>query len=230
MANTESEPTSPKLEDETVHHLPKLRADDLPTPEGGSRWCGSPVRTGKGAKTWHDMAWKRESKPVVSWGWWWELGGLVLCLISMALLLAMLGRIDQLAFEKWDLPIQPNSLISVFTTVMKTSLMVPVVTCISQLKWRHYLRGSHPLNHLELYEEASRGPWGSLVMLWLLKCKPVLASLLAIVTVASLAFEPTAQQILEIHSRRAPLTNVTAEIGVAREYDSRSFNTSSTSC
>jgi hypothetical protein len=162
-------------------------------------------------------------KPVIRWGWWWEIGALVLCLLSLALLLLLLASLHMSPFENWTLPILPNTLIGIFTTLLKTTMMVPIATCLSQLKWSHYFNHAQPLNHLQLYEEASRGPWGSAMILFFLRGKPVVASLFAFVTITALAIDPFAQQILETQSRRVELRNVTAEIGIARDYEPRSF-------
>ena len=140
----------------------------------------------------------------------------------MALLLWIIASLNNKAVETWKLPITPNSLIAVFTTVGKSAMVVPITSCISQLKWYHY-RTPRELNHLQLFDDASRGPWGSVVLLWNFKTKAFLAWGFAIVTIAALGIEASAQQILDTSVRIVPLANTTAEIGIAESYDTKSF-------
>ncbi|KAM0817860.1 hypothetical protein AB5N19_03667 [Seiridium cardinale] len=159
-----------------------------------------------------------------SW-WWWELGSALLSLICISLVIAILVSAGNTPLESWPLAIQPNSLISVLTTIGKSAMVVVITSCISQLKWRYFQTQSHPLSHLQNFDEASRGPWGSLVFLGGAKTRSaVVATALALVTIFSLGFEPSSQQILEFPSRTARIENVTAYVGQALSYQSSAFN------
>ncbi|OIW26634.1 hypothetical protein CONLIGDRAFT_482321 [Coniochaeta ligniaria NRRL 30616] len=161
-------------------------------------------------------------KPVPSW-WWWEITAAALSIVCMSLILVLLMKISNISLSDWPLPIQPNSLIAVLTTVGKASLLVPVAACISQLKWRHFQQRQDHLQTMQLFDDASRGPWGSAVMLLSVRTRAVLAWAFAFVTVAALGIDPTAQQILEFPSRTVELKNVTARIGVATDYSSKGY-------
>jgi len=100
-----------------------------------------------------------------SWWWWWEIGGALLSAICMCLIIVILAVMNERALDRWTLPIQPNSLIAVFTTIGKTGLLLAVTECISQLKWLHF-EHPHNLAHVQLFDDASRGPWGAMVFLW----------------------------------------------------------------
>ncbi|KAK6073796.1 hypothetical protein SCUP515_06718 [Seiridium cupressi] len=161
---------------------------------------------------------------ISSW-WWWEFGSALLSLICVSLVIAILVLAGNTPLESWPLAIQPNSLISVLTTIGKSAMIVVITSCISQLKWRYFQTQSHPLSHLQSFDEASRGPWGSLVFLGGAKTRSaVVASALALVTIFSLGFEPSSQQILEFPSRTARIENVTAYVGQALSYQSSAFN------
>ncbi|KAI8626221.1 hypothetical protein F5Y19DRAFT_466598 [Xylariaceae sp. FL1651] len=157
-----------------------------------------------------------------SW-WWWEIASLVLCTISMGLVILLLVKINGLALQDWTFFLQPNSLLSVLTTVGKASMLVSVASCISQLKWDHFNTRERHLYHLELFDRASRGPWGSLMLLYGLRTPAITAVALALVTVVAFGIEPSAQQIIQTLSREVPLNNVTANIGRADSYQSKGF-------
>jgi len=159
----------------------------------------------------------------VTWWWWWEIGASAISIVSMVLLLALLFSIDRTRVDSWGLKIRPNSLISLSTTAARTAMMVSVTSCISQLKWRHYLRGPDRLHYLQIFDDASRGPWGALVALLTLRTKTPAIMALAAVTLVSLAVEPMAQQILDISEDRIPLGNDTAKVAVADSYISASL-------
>lgn len=65
---------------------------------------------------------------------------------------------------------------------------------------------------MEVFDEASRGPWGSLKFLWETKGTATLPSLGAFVTILLLAFEPFAQQVVSFESRFAILHNSTGYV------------------
>lgn len=165
----------------------------------------------------------RKTKAKISWWWWWEIGGSLLSIICVGLVLVVLFEANDRALAAWPLWIQPNSLIAVFTTVGKSAMMVPIASCISQLKWRHFELRANRLSHLQLLDEASRGPWGSLMLLSDVRIKAYTARALAIVSLVSLGFDPSAQQILEFPTRETRLTNASASIGVASSYASKAF-------
>lgn len=165
----------------------------------------------------------KKPKAKISWWWWWEIGGALLSIICVGLVLVVLFEANGLALAAWPLWIQPNSLIAVFTTVGKSAMMVPIASCISQLKWRHFELRENRLSDLQLLDEASRGPWGSLMLLYNVHTRAYTAWALAIISLVSLGFDPSTQQILEFPTREITLTNVSASIGIASSYDSKAF-------
>lgn len=162
-------------------------------------------------------------KAKISWWWWWEIGGALLSIICVGLVLVVLFEASDIALAAWPLWIQPNSLIAVFTTVGKSAMMVRIASCISQLKWRHFELRANRLSHLQVLDEASRGPWGSLMLLFDFRMSARIAQALAVISLLSLGFDPSAQQILDFPSREIRLTNTSASIGVANSYTSKAF-------
>ena len=95
---------------------------------------------------------------------------------------------------------------------------MPVSECISQLKWLHFDR-SNPLSDFQTFDDASRGPWGAFRFVWLKKGTPLFASIGCLITVRSIAFEPTAQQVLDFPTRTVQAIGETAIIGVASQFE-----------
>ncbi|KAF2143123.1 uncharacterized protein K452DRAFT_166926 [Aplosporella prunicola CBS 121167] len=148
-------------------------------------------------------------------GWWWETASISLSAVCVGLIVVILGIIDGKALADWKLLIKPNSVIAILSTVARSSLLVPIAECISQLKWTHFSSSARSLSHLQIFDDASRGPWGSLTFLWKVRPTAVIATAGALVTIITLAFEPTAQQIIEYPSRNAPLANATSSVAIA---------------
>ncbi|KAK0729593.1 hypothetical protein B0H67DRAFT_559169, partial [Lasiosphaeris hirsuta] len=155
--------------------------------------------------------------------WWWEISGALISTLCMGLILIILAKADGIALEAWRLPIQPNSLISVFTTIGKSALMVPIAGCLSQLAWQHFASEPRSLDHIRVFDDASRGPWGAVELLLVIGKKGYLARLLAIATVLALGIEPFAQQILEFGTRHVEIAIPSVEIAAASMYQSRGF-------
>ncbi|KAI0442941.1 hypothetical protein F4803DRAFT_575063 [Xylaria telfairii] len=184
------------------------------------------LESGQNSRTFIDFTEPKKpniNRPI-SWWWWWEIGAAVLSITSLVLLFVLLSKSDGRRLQSWSLPIQPNSLIAVLTTVAKTSMMVPVASCLSQLKWRHFIYQPRPLNEFQVMDDASRGPWGSFIFLaGGFRIRAFLPISLAFITVVGLGFEPSAQQILDFPERKSILTNASAEVGIATEYLSKAF-------
>jgi hypothetical protein len=61
---------------------------------------------------------------------------------------------------QWPSGISLNTVVAVFSAIMKAALIMPVAEGISQLKFL-WFRRNRPLADLEDFDNASRGPWGS---------------------------------------------------------------------
>ncbi|KAJ2984678.1 hypothetical protein NUW58_g5933 [Xylaria curta] len=98
---------------------------------------------------------------------------------------------------------------------MKTTILLSVSACFSQLKW-YYFSTPRRLNDLEIYDEASRGPWGAFLILLQCRKSTILTTALAITTLASLLVEPSAQQILDFQSRE--ITQKDADVSIVNSH------------
>ncbi|KAI0901586.1 hypothetical protein F4806DRAFT_5914 [Annulohypoxylon nitens] len=145
--------------------------------------------------------------------WWWEVGASALSFISIVLIFIFLGKVNGMALANWNGPVQPNTVISILTTTIRTCLMIPIASCLGQYKWKHFRRPAE-LETLQTLDEASRGPWGSLMLVSSAKFwRSTTALCLSMVTILALGIEPSAQQILSFPVREILLPNTTAQIG-----------------
>ncbi|KAJ9500661.1 hypothetical protein H2202_003877 [Exophiala xenobiotica] len=87
-----------------------------------------------------------------------------------------------------------NTVVAILSTASKSSLILVVGSCISQLKWSWFSR-QRRLTDIQTFDDASRGPLGCAALLTT-KAFLSLASVGAIVTILSLAYDPFLQQLL----------------------------------
>ena len=109
------------------------------------------------------------SRPSV-FGWvvtnWWTLE--VLSLASSAIwltaIVVSLARHQGSPLPRWPLGITINAFVSVLSILIRVSLALPLAGAISQLKWTWFQRG-RILYDFQTFDDASRGPLGSLQLL-----------------------------------------------------------------
>ena len=100
----------------------------------------------------------------------------------------------------------------IWSGIRDAALILPFLQRISDGKDRLY--------DLQLFDDASRGPVGSLRLLWTVKLQALVASCGAILTVLALAVDPFTQQILSFNSRLTEVDSGSATIAIAHSYDS----------
>ena len=118
--------------------------------------------------------------------WWQELTSLAFSFACFAVNACILWELDNKELQSWriaNVNITPNALISIVATLSKASMLLPVAECISQMKWREYSspqcngagvdiilvyfeRKTHRLYDIQIFDDASRGPLGSVKLLW----------------------------------------------------------------
>lgn len=137
------------------------------------------------------------------WDWQWEFGASIFSLGCFAAIVGVLARNDTRSLASWNFVfgITLNTLVAVLSTLSRTALLVPVASCISQLKWIHLVAAPRPLREVQVFDDASRGPWGSLELIWKLHARTKLATWGSIITIMTLAMGPFTQQLLSYPSR-----------------------------
>ena len=148
--------------------------------------------------------------------WLVELTSLILAFIAFAAIIITLLLHHDRPLPKWPSLISINTLISIFTTVMKASMLLPIAEGVSQLKWL-WFREVRPLIDLERYDSASRGPWGCCLLL-LKRHTNHLAVLGAIITITAMAVDPFAQQVIQYDYCSTAATSIAASIPRTNNY------------
>lgn len=100
--------------------------------------------------------------------WWiWEIVALLVSILALTMIVLILYLLQGRSLLDWPWPITINSLIAIFSTVMKAALFVPVAASVSQAKWDWFHQEGQTLADMEIYDQASRGfgLWGAMRML-----------------------------------------------------------------
>ena len=103
--------------------------------------------------------------------WLWELGACTGSLLTFSAIAGLLFAYDGRPQPEWPYGITLNSALSWLSTITKSLLLLPAAECISQCIWISYTARPQKLGTIATFDAASRGPWGSLKLLWSLKAR-----------------------------------------------------------
>jgi hypothetical protein len=89
-------------------------------------------------------------------------------IISLTMLVAIFGVLHH--YNSWDVDLWSHSwalssLVGFLATISQITMAVPLASGISQLKWTWY-RESRKLTDLDKFDQSSRGPFGSVKLLF----------------------------------------------------------------
>ncbi|KAL8870401.1 MAG: hypothetical protein Q9174_003547 [Haloplaca sp. 1 TL-2023] len=120
--------------------------------------------------------------------------------ISLVVLLIVLARFEKKPLSDWSLKLSLNTVISIISQLVQACLFVAIASCIAQLQWLGY-RSNKPLEDMSYFDNGSRGPVGSLLLLYKSSSRPlvwlgVLAMLLQVF------IGPLAQEALSLSERQ----------------------------
>jgi hypothetical protein len=101
---------------------------------------------------WFILSWKYQ---LLSW-----LGSLA-CFIATVVVLRVF---DGKPLPNLRIGITPNAIVGLLATFTELLLVVPVNSAFGQLKWLRSLR-ARPMDDFRAIDDASRGPWGSVLLL-----------------------------------------------------------------
>jgi len=83
----------------------------------------------------------------------------------LEVIVATLKIYDGQLTPQLPLGITLNSYLALFTSLAKLCLLVPIIQGLGQLRWLWFKNRPRPLADFELFEDASRGSFGSLRLL-----------------------------------------------------------------
>jgi len=107
--------------------------------------------------------------PALRSTWLPEVVCCVVSIASLAALAALLRRYDGRGLRDWPLGVTLNTLVAFLAAIAQAALVVPVTEGLAQMKWNWFARQARPLADMQNFEDASRGPYGSVKLLWTTK-------------------------------------------------------------
>ncbi|KAF4836421.1 hypothetical protein CGCTS75_v001701 [Colletotrichum tropicale] len=171
-------------------------------------------------------AWRRsrEILPSGQYHWTLEIGAIVVSISSLVAILVLLPIFENQPLASWSLPVSLNAIVSVLGATSRASLAFAISACISQGKWNWFRQRNDSVMVFDRFEEASRGPWGSLRLLWWTKFRhwTAIGALSAVILVG---FEPFLQAVITFSGEEveyAGLANSTS-IGRTETLDAGTF-------
>ncbi|CAM1500848.1 Fc.00g100100.m01.CDS01 [Cosmosporella sp. VM-42] len=119
---------------------------------------------------------------------------------------------------QWLFKVSINALLAVYALTFKSAIVFVVSSCLGQLQWL-WFSFDHALYDLSLYDDAGRGPTGSVRFLWAQHIRQPLASVGAVVMVASVAVGPFMQQLVRSSDCNTPIGDETATLPRTNVFD-----------
>lgn len=107
------------------------------------------------------------SKHLNSGSWKVEIVSYIIAVCSFAAVVGVLAHYNGKKMPEWPTGMTLNTLIALLTAIANAALASPLQQGISQLKWISFKRKSRPLTDMEVFDDASRGVWGSIKLLTL---------------------------------------------------------------
>ena len=149
------------------------------------------------------------------YNWWLCILSVVVSILAMVAIVVLLAIADGSSLPRLPLSITVNTYISFFATIAKAAMLVPVAESISQLKWL-WFRQARKLEDIQIFDDASRGPLGSIRLILRMKAIQFVA-VGGLITVLSMLLDPFIQQIVSYPARSIEVGS--ASIGRAQAYD-----------
>ncbi|EMD93578.1 hypothetical protein COCC4DRAFT_191454 [Bipolaris maydis ATCC 48331] len=130
--------------------------------------------------------------------WLFEILSVVTSAACMGAIIGILCYIDDRSLNKWPSGL---TIITVLSKIASAALILPISEAIGQLKWTWFNgKKSRDAFDFEIFDKASRGAWGSFMLLCRTKGKS-LAALGALLTVFLLAIDTFFQQVTDLPER-----------------------------
>jgi hypothetical protein len=170
-----------------------------------------------------EKLWRYNSSGNIVERWILEIVSWLISAICMGAIIAALVVLRDKPVAKWpftNVGLTLNAFVSILSRIAGAALLLPVAEAIGQLKWSWFVKGdSKKMWDFEMFDNASRGPWGSLQLLIHTKGKTI-AALGALVTLFALALDPFFQQVVTFPERWT-LQNTTSTLPRVVRYEAQ---------
>ncbi|KAL5115859.1 hypothetical protein ACEQ8H_006261 [Pleosporales sp. CAS-2024a] len=168
-----------------------------------------------------EKLWKYSADGNILKRWLLEVVSWIFSALCMGAVIGVLIHLKDDSLSKWVLAektgLTLNAYISILSKMAGAALILPVSEALGQLKWSWFLEHSKQMWDFEIFDNASRGPWGSILLLIRTKGKD-LAALGALIMLCSLALDPFFQQVVSFPDRWT-LQNATSAIPRVTNYN-----------
>lgn len=141
----------------------------------------------------------KPKKPQSVWNkltttWWMEILTIFISTGFMIGLIAILASFQNRLQTEWTFFISINAVVAIVITAARATLLATVSVCLSQEKWNHFNNRARRLRDLNIIDRASRGPLGSIQMLFSVSWG--VATVSAVVMILSLVTDSFVQQVV----------------------------------
>ncbi|KAF1845117.1 uncharacterized protein K460DRAFT_282090 [Cucurbitaria berberidis CBS 394.84] len=182
-----------------VNGLPKPPSIEISPPEKEKSDSSPNI-----AQRIEETLWRYSASGNILKRWLLEVISWLFSAICMAAIIGVLIKFKDEPLSKWVLAektgLTLNTYISILSKMAGAALILPVSEALGQLKWSWFLENSKQMWDFEIFDNASRGPWGSLLLLIRTKAR-ALAALGAMIMLCSLALDPFFQQVVDFPDR-----------------------------
>ena len=152
--------------------------------------------------------------------WIYEICAIVVSVAFMIAIVVVLAlRIDGQPRSSWTLPLAPNTVIALFSTLSKSAILLVITACISQLKWIYFGRRGHRLMDLQIFDSASRGPLGAISLIFHIRWGATIASFGALLTILALLQDAAYQQVYSTYFRETEHRGEIASLAMVTTQD-----------
>ncbi|CAO2655603.1 Nn.00g044060.m01.CDS01 [Neocucurbitaria sp. VM-36] len=168
-----------------------------------------------------ETLWRYSASGNILKRWLLEVLSWLFSALCMAAVIGVLIKLRDEPLSKWALAEKTgftlNAYISILSKMAGAALILPVSEALGQLKWSWFLEHSKQMWDFEIFDNASRGPWGSLLLLVRTKGR-ALAALGAMIMLCSLLLDPFFQQVVDFPDRPV-LQNTNSTIPRVVDYE-----------
>lgn len=97
--------------------------------------------------------------------WLFEILSWIISAVCMGSIVVVLIYLKDRKVPRWPFGLTLNAFIAVVSRVASAALLLPTTEALGQLKWSWFLEGSKQMWDFEIFDNASRGPWGAILLL-----------------------------------------------------------------
>ena len=151
-----------------------------------------------------EKLWRWNSSGNIMERWMLEIVSWLISAVCMGAIIAVLIVLKDKPVSKWpfdNIGFTLNAFVSILSRIAGAALLLPVAEALGQMKWSWFIKGdSKKMWDFEMFDNASRGPWGAFLLLIHTRGKTI-AALGALVTIFCLALDPFFQQVVSYPER-----------------------------